>query len=152
MNSKSKLKPVGMFLFATPEKMFGKVKGSMDGKKTRRSKRKSQDSTQKEDESEDDGEGGEGWLGKDERFVSTISFVFSLHSAYPQAYLRSRETFTGFFQHVIEFDDLSMRKETDKGYCAVEVVEAEVDPHLDRAIHVRSRPRAVTVSHSLRAL
>ena len=45
-----------------------------------------------------------------------------------------------FFQHVVEFDDLSMRKETDKGYCVVEVVEAEyVDPHLDRAIHVQSR-------------
>ena len=57
--------------------MVGKVKGRTDEKKTVRRDRKSEGLTETEDESEEDGEDGEGWLGKDEGFVSTISLSFT---------------------------------------------------------------------------
>ena len=77
VNANSTLRPVGMVLFPKPEIKVGKVKGRMDRKKRIRSNRKAEDTTKQEDESEEDREDGEGWLGKDEGFVSTRSLSFT---------------------------------------------------------------------------
>ena len=77
VNARSTLRPVGMVLFPEPEVRVGKMRGKMKRKKTIRSYRKSGDTTKQEDESEEDKEDGEGWQGKEEGFVSTISLSFT---------------------------------------------------------------------------